>query len=503
MIIERIRAARSRLLLQQPFFGVLALNLKLVIDPSESTISTDGCALFFNDNKWINSLTDAEMIGAVAHEVVHVALKHHFRRGNRDLTLWNRAADYVTNPIVLKAGLKLPEGVLYDPQYEGMGVEEVYDRLLAALPPMVEEESELQQQGGGASEDSEEEGEDGDGAGEGDDTSGEGADTSGEGDDMSGEGDDMSGEGAGAEGAEAEEPGDPAEGEGSSEPGGSSREGKKQGQGSPGNGSPTGENDPDETQAQGDPKPHAPDSPASPRTSPKNPAQTWGSVRDAPAEAKEPELDTLLQAAVNAGLAAGALPDCVQRVVAEVKQERVDWRDVIQRFVDDKNDTDYSWSRPNRRLIGSSIIMPSAVNNGVRKFGVVIDTSRSIIDENALGLFLGQLQAMFDLNIISELIVICCDAYVGSTQTFSKGDDIKSELKVVGGGGTRFSPALQWFADNEPDVSAVVYFTDLICYDFGPKPDYPVLWAVWGFKSSYDYYSKTLPFGEAVHIADG
>src|ERR1700680_4834301 len=48
----------------------------------------------------------------------------------REPRLWNQAADYAINPIIFKNGLKLPAGVLLDPQYENLSAEEIYARLV-------------------------------------------------------------------------------------------------------------------------------------------------------------------------------------------------------------------------------------------------------------------------------------------------------------------------------------------------------------------------------------
>jgi predicted metal-dependent peptidase len=125
---HRIAKARTTLLLDQPFFGALFYRLKLVADPSKKTMATDGVSLFYNP-AFMESLAPAELVGVFAHEVMHPALHHHTRRGNRDPRLWNMAADYVINPLVLDAGLHLPKDVLNGDQYRGMSTEAIYNQL--------------------------------------------------------------------------------------------------------------------------------------------------------------------------------------------------------------------------------------------------------------------------------------------------------------------------------------------------------------------------------------
>ena len=67
--------------------------------------------------------------GTLAHEVMHPALQHHTRRGDRDQKRWNMACDYAINPMLIDAGLALPKDVLLDARFTGMSAEEIYNRL--------------------------------------------------------------------------------------------------------------------------------------------------------------------------------------------------------------------------------------------------------------------------------------------------------------------------------------------------------------------------------------
>jgi predicted metal-dependent peptidase len=124
---QKLTRARTQLLLNQPFFGTLCLRLKLM-PGSRPTLATDGTRIIYNPS-FVDSLTPAELEGCLAHEVLHCALGHHARRGVREPRLWNHAADYAINPILVKNGLKLPADVLLDPQYENLSAEEIYARL--------------------------------------------------------------------------------------------------------------------------------------------------------------------------------------------------------------------------------------------------------------------------------------------------------------------------------------------------------------------------------------
>ena len=125
---QRLTRARTQLLLNQPFFGTLGLRLKLV-PGSLPTMATDGCRIVYSP-AFVDELKPAELEGTLAHEVLHCALGHQCRRGERDPELWNQAADFAINPILLGNGLTLPAGALIDPAFANLSAEEIYARLL-------------------------------------------------------------------------------------------------------------------------------------------------------------------------------------------------------------------------------------------------------------------------------------------------------------------------------------------------------------------------------------
>ncbi|MDQ0422327.1 putative metal-dependent peptidase [Peteryoungia aggregata LMG 23059] len=135
---NHILQARTALLWDSPFFGVLSMHLLEVDatdDPTVDTMATDGKHLFY-DSKFVLSLSKAEMIFVLAHEIMHNALEHHLRRQNRNPGLWNVACDFAINLELTKAfeeakGVKpkMPAGGLIDAQFEGMSAEEIYRHL--------------------------------------------------------------------------------------------------------------------------------------------------------------------------------------------------------------------------------------------------------------------------------------------------------------------------------------------------------------------------------------
>ena len=74
----------------------------------------------------------------IAHEVLHVALRHSSRQMGRDPLLWNAACDFVINDwlIQMRVGSAPGIGLLHDVSLRGLSAEEVYDRLVKDLRRM-------------------------------------------------------------------------------------------------------------------------------------------------------------------------------------------------------------------------------------------------------------------------------------------------------------------------------------------------------------------------------
>lgn len=122
----KISRARTHLLIDAPWFGSLALRLKAQAGQT-SSIANNGNDLYYNE-KFVSERSDAEMIGLMAHEVMHCALGHMFRGGTRDWRKWNEACDIAINGMLRAEGFTLPKGAFdnEEAQFKGMSAEQIY-----------------------------------------------------------------------------------------------------------------------------------------------------------------------------------------------------------------------------------------------------------------------------------------------------------------------------------------------------------------------------------------
>ena len=119
------------------YSGVMLMGTSEVTE-GNFTAYTDGKNKRYSKS-FLESITeDTQIRGLVLHENLHVALKH-MQRGvgmwKENAKLANQAADYVVNSIIMGIQskdtnlIKLPDGGLYDRQFENWSMREVYDYL--------------------------------------------------------------------------------------------------------------------------------------------------------------------------------------------------------------------------------------------------------------------------------------------------------------------------------------------------------------------------------------
>ena len=123
---RRIAASQVRLAERYPFFAALLMMAPVVITDSVLTAATDGRQLLFNP-EFIEQLSADELDGLIVHELLHCALLHIPRRGEREPLLWNIAADIHINGMIREMPLlQLPAGTINEPRLAHLCVEEIY-----------------------------------------------------------------------------------------------------------------------------------------------------------------------------------------------------------------------------------------------------------------------------------------------------------------------------------------------------------------------------------------
>lgn len=457
--MRQMEKAIASLVISQPFYGCLALKLKLVQDDSgrTQTASVDGVSLRFN-GPYVLSLPFAQLVGLTAHEIMHCAQGHQFRLGAREFRDANRAADLEINPLLVKSGFTLFDGALTDPLYQdGQSFEFIYGDIQRRKPKPQESPSPAPQDGAG------------------DDADDESADDDAPQDDSNGapsdkpddsESDDSAGDDAGQS---------PADGQGKPDDDASATDGDGTGQG---DGAGAGSGEPAGPEMIGEVLPM--------------PGETGDAT---PAEIAQAESDwrmAVVQAG-NVARAVGKLPGHIAKLIEEIKKPRYDGEEIFRNLISSVIKSESTWSRPNKRYMPAGFYMPTPIPGTIGELVIGVDISASVSREMR-DLLQGWVNGVVTDLRPDKVTVIYCDTRIpdDGVREFELSD-MPVTIDSMIGGGTSFVPVFEYVEREDIRPAALVYLTDLEAYrETFPAvaPDYPVIWV--------SALHSAAPFGDVV-----
>ena len=200
--------------------------------------------------------------------------------------------------------------------------------------------------------------------------------------------------------------------------------------------------------------------------------------------------ESMIQAAAAAG--AGKVPGQIQRLIKDLTEPKMDWREVLQMNIQSIIRNDYSFQRPNRKSQHSGAILPGMRNDETIDVAIGIDMSGSIGDEDAK-IFLSEVKGIMDQYQDYKIDIWCFDTEIYNHQTFDadSGEDFLN-YEPMGGGGTEFMVNWEYMKDNDIVPKKFIMFTD----------GYP--WSSWGDEDYCDTLfivkgsDNEAPFGQTV-----
>ena len=291
-----------------------------------------------------------------------------------------------------------------------------------------------------------------------------------------------------AERREQEPPQEPGEGEGEEEPGDEDAPGGGEEEGEPGDEEGEGEGQPGGAGAgeEGDGAPDAREL--------VDAGAGGGNGEHAPTPAEmaqqEQEWTILSEQAAMMARAAGSLPGSTLQAVRPNKQAQVDWRDALRQFMAATARDDFSWSRPSRRHISSGLYLPHLRSERLGEIVIAADTSGSTIPFRQR--FASETSAAIEEARPEKVHLIECDVQVAAHREMTP-EDMPLDFNMRGGGGTRLAAIFEYIKAKEIEPLCVIVLTDLDNFDWGPAPDFPVLWVS-------TMHAKGAPFGDVVLI---
>ena len=186
--------------------------------------------------------------------------------------------------------------------------------------------------------------------------------------------------------------------------------------------------------------------------------------------------DEIREATIQAAQAAGAgnTPASVQRMIKELTEPKMNWRDILRQQIQSIIKNDYTFMRPNRKGWHMNAILPGTQFKETIDICVSIDMSGSIGDEQAKD-FLSEIKGIMQEYQDFKIKVWCFDTRVYNEQDFDGYTmDEFDEYEPMGGGGTEFDVNWDYMKENDIQPKKFIMFTD----------GYP--WGSWGDENYCD-----------------
>jgi len=179
-------------------------------------------------------------------------------------------------------------------------------------------------------------------------------------------------------------------------------------------------------------------------------------------EEKKQIRDEIKEAVMTAAqtVGAGNLPAGVKRMIKDLTEPQLNWRELLQQQIMSTIRSDYTWTRPSRRGWHVDAVLPG---NDVEKeidICVAVDASGSMSDE-MLKDILSEVKGIMQSYNSFKLHLWSFDTEVYNAKVFTAENiDEIMEWEVGGGGGTMFECNWEYMLENDIAPKKFVMFTD-------------------------------------------
>jgi|TARA_B110000967_G_scaffold209550_1_gene266215 predicted metal-dependent peptidase len=216
--------------------------------------------------------------------------------------------------------------------------------------------------------------------------------------------------------------------------------------------------------------------------------------KDELAKIKDEIKENMMSAAQAAG--AGNVPGEVARMIKELTEPKMNWRELLRQQIQSTIRCDYTFSRPSRKGWHTGAILPGMNFADTIDVAIGIDMSGSIGDAQGKD-FISEVKGIMDEYQEYNIKMWCFDTKVYNEQDFSadNGEDLL-DYKLMGGGGTDFDANWNYMKEEGYVPKKFIMFTD----------GYP--WRSWGDEDYcetifiiHGHHDKDLkaPFGQTAH----
>jgi predicted metal-dependent peptidase len=180
--------------------------------------------------------------------------------------------------------------------------------------------------------------------------------------------------------------------------------------------------------------------------------------------------EAMIQSAAAAG--AGKTPAGIMRMIKDMTEPKISWRELVQQEIQSIIRNDYSFTRPNRKSMHSGAILPGMKEATTIDIGISIDMSGSIGMEDAT-VFLSEVKGIVDQYEDFKINLWCFDTEIYNHKeiTHDNSQDLL-DYEPQGGGGTMFEANWEFMKEEGIQPKKFIMFTDgYPCGSWG-DPDY-------------------------------
>ena len=203
--------------------------------------------------------------------------------------------------------------------------------------------------------------------------------------------------------------------------------------------------------------------------------------------------EAVLSAAQNCN--AGDLPGNVRRMIQELTEPKMNWRELLRQQLESSVKSDFTWMRTSRRGWHMDAILPGMNRDPAIDICVMLDASGSI-SEDMLRDFMSEVGGIMEQFTNYRIHVATFDTTVYNAQD-STSDNLEdiSDYEISGGGGTDFECMFSYLKEAEIEPKRLVVFTDgYPCGSWGDENYADTVWILHGTKTivppwgQYAYY---------------
>jgi len=185
---------------------------------------------------------------------------------------------------------------------------------------------------------------------------------------------------------------------------------------------------------------------------------------------------SMIKEAAEFAKARGLLPAGIERKFKDLLNPKMDWRDVLQKFIAQLLPYDFTYMKPHKKTASTGVYMPSVLKEDIELI-IAIDSSGSISDEE-YAQFLTEVTAIVLQYPQVKGTLLICDAKIQNVIELDASFDPYS-VKGGGYGGTSSIPVYEWIEkEKDNNIKLLIYFTDGWIDIPEKEPPFPTIWIV-------------------------